>query len=435
VRRIDRLLGRSAERSTLDLGTYQDWYTSGMSRFPFHGTTTWPTEKAEPIGNDFAAYVNGAYKSNGIVFSVMLARRMLFTEATFQWRNPRGELFGTDALRLIEEPWVNGTTADLLARMEQDDSLAGNCYVARYRANGRDWLARLRPDWVDIMVDAPDGDLDAVEAYVSGYRYRPGGKLENARIILPEFVAHYCPNPDPLFRFRGMSWLTPILREIQADGQATRHKSKFFENAATPNVAVSLKETISPESFAKFKEQFRERYAGTDNAYETMLLNGADMTVVGADMKQLDFKATQGAGETRICAAGGVPPIIVGLSEGLQASTYSNYGQARRKFGDHWARPSWRDAAAALGSILPKPAGAKLWYDTKDIAFLQEDEADAAEIHAQNAQTIKTYVEAGFTPDSAVLAVNTGNATLLEHTGLVSVQLQPPGTQPGTPAA
>jgi phage portal protein BeeE len=238
-----------------------------------------------------------------------------------------------------------------------------------------------------------------------------------------------------LSRFRGMSWITPVLREIQADGLATRHKGKFFENAATPNMAVSLKETISPEAFAAFKEQFRQRYAGTDNAYETMLLNGADMTVVGADMKQLDFKATQGAGETRMCAAGGVPPIIVGLSEGLQASTYSNYGQARRKFGDHWARPSWRDAAGALGSILQKPAGAKLWYDTRDIAFLQEDEADAAQIHAQNAQTIKTYVEAGFTPASAVLAVNTGNETLLEHTGMVSVQLQDPNATDDTRAA
>ena len=31
-----------------------------------------------------------------------------------------------------------------------------------------------------------------------------------------------------------------------------------------------------------------------------------------ANLKELDFKSTQGAGETRIAAAAGVPPVIVG---------------------------------------------------------------------------------------------------------------------------
>ena len=37
-------------------------------------------------------------------------------------------------------------------------------------------------------------------------------------------------------------------------------------------------------------------------------------------------------------------------------------------------------------------------------------------------------------PASAVLAVRTGNFDVLQHTGLVSVQLQPPGSQPATTA-
>jgi hypothetical protein len=56
---------------------------------------------------------------------------------------------------------------------------------------------------------------------------------------------------------------------------------------------------------------------------------GADVKTVGADLQQVDFKQVQGAGETRICAAARIPPIIVGVSEGLDSATYSNYGQAR----------------------------------------------------------------------------------------------------------
>jgi hypothetical protein len=161
------------------------------------------------------------------------------------------------------------------------------------------------------------------------------------------------------------------------------------------------------------------------------------VTVAGANLQQLDFRGTQGAGETRLCAAGGVPPVIVGLSEGLQAATYSNYSSARRKFGDGWGRPQWGSVCGALETILSVPGGAQLWYDDQDVAFLREDQADAATIQSTRAATINTLITAGFTPESAVSAVTADDWSLLVHSGLVSVQLQPPGggvpTDPGQP--
>src|SRR5690554_7182910 len=59
------------------------------------------------------------------------------------------------------------------------------------------------------------------------------------------------------------------------------------------------------------------------------------------------------------------------LSEGLQAATYSNYGQARRHFGDMWARPQWRSICAALETILPVPEGARLWRSEEHTSELQ----------------------------------------------------------------
>jgi hypothetical protein len=132
-----------------------------------------------------------------------------------------------------------------------------------------------------------------------------------------------------------------------------------------------------------------------------------------------------------VCAAGGVPPIIVGLSEGLKAGTYSNYGMARRKFGDHWARPQWRSACAALSSLVKLPGGStsgavRLWYDDRDIAFLREDEGDRAGILKEHMLTIESAVRAGFEPESAKAAVVAGDLSGMTHTGLYSVQLQPP---------
>lgn len=383
----------------------------------------------EEIENSFVSYVQRLYKSNGVVYATCLARQLLFSEARFQFQEMiggrPGNLFASPELSILESPWPNGTTGELLRRMDQDATTAGNFYVAR---EGRR-LRRLRPDWVSIVLTAPPDE--AVESDVAGYLYRPGGMSSKVepRVYLPHEVTHWSPEPDPEAQYRGMSWLTPIIREIQSDAAATLHKKKFFDVGASPKLAVSFKESVTEQQFRTFMAAMREAHHGVDRAYEPLFLGGgADVTTVGSDLKQLDFKATQGAGETRITAAGGVPAVIVGLSEGLQAATYSNYGQARRKFGDHWARPQWRSASAALATVVKTPDTARLWYDDRDIAFLREDAKDQAEILSRQMLTIESGVRAGYTPESVRDAVVSGDLDRLIHTGLFSVQLQPPGT-------
>ena len=39
--------------------------------------------------------------------------------------------------------------------------------------------------------------------------------------FLPDEYVHFAPIPDPLATYRGMSWLTPILREIENDKSMT----------------------------------------------------------------------------------------------------------------------------------------------------------------------------------------------------------------------
>ena len=51
---------------------------------------------------------------------------------------------------------------------------------------------------------------------------------------------------------------------------------------------------------------------------------------------------------------------------------------------------------------------------------------DLAEVRNLEAQQVRTLTDAGFTPESVIDAVTTGDFNLLKHTGLYSVQLQPP---------
>ncbi len=75
--------------------------------------------------------------------------------------------------------------------------------------------------------------------------------------------------------------------------------------------------------------------------------------------------------------------------------------------------------------IVTVPGGAELWYDDRDVAFLKEDIGERADVELKKAQTIRFLVDAGYLPDSVIEAVESEDLSLLVHSGLYSVQLQP----------
>jgi hypothetical protein len=409
----------------------------------FNGNTYWslPVSSAwrpneESINSDFTGLVQGAYKANGIVFACELTRMALFSEARFQWRrmnNGRpGDLFGTADLSILEQPWPGGTTGDLLSRMLVYADLGGSAYVVRSQ-DEPDRLRLPRPDWVTMVLgsqDEPQQARTAFDADLLGIIYHPGGlnsgKGADRSFLVDEF-AYFAPIPDPTARFSGMSWLTPIMREVQADSAATMHKLMFFENGATPQLVVTMGPGVTPASLKQFVAKMDDQHDGWRNAYKTLYLGGgAQVNVVGKDLAQLDFKATQGAGETRIVNAAGMHAVVVGLSEGLAGSSLNagNFNAAARLVANKTLRPLWRNAAGSLQNIVQAPPGADLWYDDRDIAFLKEDAKDAADIEFIKAQAIRQLVDAQFEPDSIVAAIAAQDMTLLKHTGVPTVQGQ-----------
>jgi phage portal protein BeeE len=321
--------------------------------------------------------------------------------------------------------------------MEWHAGLAGNAYVLRQP--GR--LRVLRPDWTAILYGSqsePDWASGALDAELIGYVYRNRG-TEDPHFLDPRDVAHWAPVPDPEMTGLGMSWLTPAIREMQLDRLTTEHKVRFFEQGATPNLVVKGVPAVSRTQFEELVSEMEDRHAGVVNAYRTLYLTaGADATVIGSNLAELDLKNVQGAGETRISVLSRVPAPLLGVSEGLAGSSLNagNFAQARRNFADTWVYPVLQNVAASLAPIVNVPPDAELWFDTADMPILREDAKDAADIEQIKAATINQYVREGWTPESAVAAVRGQDVSLLKHTGLVSVQLQPPGARipgPGSP--
>ncbi len=403
----------------------------------------------EEIENDFEGYVLGAFKSDGPVFSCITARQFVFSEAVFKFRRKSTqELWGDDRLSLLEQPWPGATAGNLLSRMEQDASLAGNSWWTTTCDHGHygkaakgctgERLAHLRPDWVTMVIGTirEGGSVRDIDATLLGIKYKPGGRKgvsegDDEVFLTMEEVAHYAPIPDPIARFRGMSWLTAVLRDVEADKSAIKHKGSFFDNAAVPNIAVTFDKETNPDDFEEFVSNFNGSHRGHWNAYKTLfLMGGADVHPLSHDFKSMDFSAVIGKGESRIASAAGVPPSWVGFSEGMQGSALNtgNMAANRRRFADGTIRPLWREAVGSLAVLVDVPSDSELWWDESGVAFLREDQKDRAEIMRVDMSAINTGILAGYEPDAVVEAVQADDIRKLfgKHTGLVSVQMQPP---------
>lgn len=460
MRFLDALLPARATntRASNDQMTLADAYfgagnqLGGFTTFSVGGQTytvpimtSVPGQKAEGIANSFEGYALNALMGNSVIFSLTSMRMRIFSEARFAYQHMSkgrpADLWSDKSLAILDHPWPGGVTGDLLAVMLLHADFAGNAYIAQI--NGQ--LVAMRPDWVDIILaERKWTDITGYNGTVgmekAGYLYYQGGKQSGVTPVIfnAEDVAHFAPMPDPLANYRGMSWVTPVIREIRSDMSAMDHKLQFFENAATPNLAISLQGITDPDQFTTFVDAMDNAHKGVANAYKTLYLGaGADVTPIGSNFKDMDFSNVQGKGETRMASAAGVPPSVAGLSEGLQGSSLNagNFGAARRLFGESTLSQLWRNVCGSMETIIHPNSGSRLWYDTRDIPFLRADQVDLAAIQASKAQAIRELFMAGFEADSIVAAVMADDLTLLKSQPVYSIQVQTPGQmQPKMPS-
>jgi phage portal protein BeeE len=236
-----------------------------------------------------------------------------------------------------------------------------------------------------------------------------------------------------------MSPLTPIARDIAGDDGLATYKIRYLTNNASPNLLIKYAQKLQGSTVDAIRERMQARYGGADNAFKTLVLDqGADATIIGNSLSQMDFSGVAAVGTERILAACEVPGVLVGL-EPLRGAG-RGYQESMQKFANIWARPAWRSVCGALSQITDVPAGNRLWFDTSDIAALQDGEMERGQAALVRAQALLALVQAGYTHESAIAAVDAMDLSQLKAGGAGTpassqpVQHLLPQAQPGATA-
>lgn len=176
----------------------------------------------------------------------------------------------------------------------------------------------------------PMRNPNSISAGPDYYEYYHDGKTDR---VDPADIVHFRFGVDPANDLLGLSPWASVDREVYTDNEAVNYANSMLKNKGAAWIIAAPEH---PDAFfadpGAVKDKIEAHTSG-DNRHRALVLDGATKLTFPPSMKDTGSDALRRTPEARIAALAGLPAMWVGLSAGLERSTYSNTEQAER---DAW---------------------------------------------------------------------------------------------------
>lgn len=330
------------------------------------GQPQWPD-------GDAASYAK-AYRSQAAVYACVQRRANGVSQAPLRvYKDSKGDTeeqpdHPLRALLAAPNPLVSEAEFHVTTVTQMDAVGFAAIEIERSSVGRPVGLWHLRPDWLRMI---PQDQAPAT------WEYRVPGR--QPQIIPASDIIIISGGPSTDLKPMGMSPIAVAFREVGINDSATDFLKIFLDTGGVPRYALQTDKVINDEAKATaIRERWSQVYGGYRNWSQVALLHsGLKVTEVGANLDGIAYPSLRALLETHICSVFGVPPILIGIQAGLDASTYSNYEQARKAFFEDTVSTLWDRVAGALGRALLSEFGAtagySLAFDKSGVIALQED--------------------------------------------------------------
>lgn len=323
-------------------------------------------------------YITEGWSKSPVVFACVLATADAVATAPLavMLTNRNGEQEpapDSDLQHLLDRPNPSMDGAEFLQAVVVIAALSGFCVIEKERNSlgGVAALWPLRSDWVRPI--PRDQSAPAWEYRVPGRR--------DPFILEPEDVIVHTHAPSPTMGYTGTAPASIAFRELGIANAMADFLKAFFDRGALPVYGIiPSQKIVNQEQADAFRERVMGKYGGALRSAEPMLLTGVERVErLGFNFDELAYPQLRALSEVNICTAFRVPPILIGVQSGLDAGTYSNYGQARKAFYEDVIFSLWRRLDGALTrALVPEfdtTGTLSVTFDTGDVSALQEDES------------------------------------------------------------
>jgi HK97 family phage portal protein len=281
-------------------------------------------------------------------------------------------------LQLLERPnlYYSGV-AQWMATIT-DFKCTGNAYWLKVR-NSMGRVEQLW--WLPSWMTEPAWDETRSDQFIGWYEYSIDGVTWAYR---PEDIIHFRDGLDKHNPRKGMSALASLFREIYTDDEASNLTASLMRNLGVPGIVLSPANTTGPTGRFKdpeeMKETFMSKFSGDKRGEPFVSSVPVDLKVASWSPEQMNLRDLRKIPEERITAVLGVAAIVAGLGAGLDRSTFSNFGEARKAAYEESIIPSQRLIAAELEIQLLDEFANLLDYDVdfdwSKATAMQENAAD-----------------------------------------------------------
>jgi HK97 family phage portal protein len=281
-------------------------------------------------------------------------------------------------LQLLERPNPYFSGVLLWMATVVDLFTSGNAYWLKVRSGAGGPTDRvLEYWWIPSRMLRPIWPTDG-STFISGYVYTVDGR----EYFIPKHnVFHLRDGIDPENQRLGLSKLASLFREIYTDDEAANFTAQLLTNLGVPGVVIAPSNTApanvksDPESV---KQKFAETFGGDRRGQPLVLTSPTDVKVLSFNPEQMQLRELRKVPEERITAVFGVSAIVAGLGAGLDRSTFTNFGEARKAAYQESVIPLQRLIAAEIEvQLLPDWADTEstphdVGFDTSKASALQE---------------------------------------------------------------
>jgi HK97 family phage portal protein len=391
---------------------------SGSARFDWQG-------KLVGTNRDYAALAGDMWQNSAV------AACLNWMISSFQDAVPR--VFEEQADGKLT-PYQKHALNDLLLNPNPayDDTVlwAGTLISFMVRGNGYwriVWSRRNQPIelwYVPHRFITPRWPTDGTK-FIGHYDFTIDGQTE--AVPLEEMV-HFRFGLNPYNQREGMSPLDAVRREVFNDNEATNYGASILANMGIVTGIASPKNAdevnFDPKKFAKM---WKEKTSGDNRGEMFATDTPLDIFFPDATPEKMALDVLRKYPEARICAVLGIPAMLVGLTAGLERSTFSNYSEARKA--------AWQDTLLPTGRIMGRqltrqllrrmpeqPLTFQVGFDTSKIDVLQPDQdalhKRAREDWKSNLVTraeARTAIGLESTPDDEVYFAEVAGAVALDE--------------------
>ena len=319
------------------------------------------------------------YQKSAIIYACIQRLSNAFIEASI------------DIGRETEDGWENDEENALYDVLKQPNSyqsagtffnqvlahllLTGVSYVVKVRNRGQ-VIQQLLPFPTSWIKKNRNNTTGAVTSY-SIYQ----GSGSDLVVPIEDMIVIGFVDPNVPSQFVGP--LQAASKEYDTDIERQNYLMEMLVNLKAPGLILKQELAWTDEQKTAARQRINDLIGKGKRGNPLFLEGQYSSAEMMAPLKDLDWPGLTTLSETRICAAFGIPPIVLGLRAGLEHATYSNYREAEKAFYRGTVNALWRfignELTRSLIWLEDDDSETIIKFNTSHVKQLQEDEKEAAD--------------------------------------------------------